>query len=111
VAALATTPADLLARAERVAAQLSPTLEARAVPSRAAVGGGGAPEVPLPSAAVSVPAHLAEALRRDPVAPVMARVERGRLLLDLIAVPAEDDALLVDAVLRAASAVATAGEA
>jgi L-seryl-tRNA(Ser) seleniumtransferase len=105
VAALATTPADLLGRAERIAAELSGVVEAEAVPSRAAVGGGGAPEVPLPSAAVSLPAHLAEPLRRDRVQPVMARVERGRLLLDLIAVPAEDDALLVDAVRRAVSAL------
>jgi L-seryl-tRNA(Ser) seleniumtransferase len=103
VAALAATPAALLARAEDVAAQLSPVVEAWAVPSRAAVGGGGAPEVPLPSAAVSLPAHLAGPLRRDLVQPVMGRVERGRLLLDLIAVPAEEDALLVDGVLRAAA--------
>jgi L-seryl-tRNA(Ser) seleniumtransferase len=105
VTALASTPADLLARAEAVAAQVSHTVDvgAAAVPSRAAVGGGGAPEVPLPSAAVSLPAHLAGPLRQDRIQPVMGRVERGRLLLDLIAVPAEDDALLVDAVVRAAS--------
>jgi L-seryl-tRNA(Ser) seleniumtransferase len=102
-AALATTAADLLARAERVAAQLSDRVDATAVPSSAAVGGGGAPEVPLPSAAVSLPAHLAEPLRRDPVQAVIGRVERGRLLLDLIAVPADEDALLVDAVRRATS--------
>jgi L-seryl-tRNA(Ser) seleniumtransferase len=59
--------------------------------------------VPLPSAAVSLPARLAEPLRRDPVRPVVGRVERGRLLLDLIAVPADEDALLVDAVRRATS--------
>jgi L-seryl-tRNA(Ser) seleniumtransferase len=101
--ALASTPAELLARAERVAAQLADRVDATAVPCEAAVGGGGAPEVPLPSAAVSLPAHLAEPLRRDPVQPVMGRVERGRLLLDLIAVPAHEDALLVDAVRRATS--------
>ncbi|WNB86901.1 L-seryl-tRNA(Sec) selenium transferase [Cellulomonas sp. ATA003] len=106
VTALATTPDALLARAEGVAAQLADTVgtvDAVAVPSRAAVGGGGAPEVTLPSAAVSLPAPLAGPLRQDPVHPVMGRVERGRLLLDLIAVPAEDDALLVDAVRRAAT--------
>ncbi|GAA2725161.1 L-seryl-tRNA(Sec) selenium transferase [Cellulomonas aerilata] len=103
VTALSTSPAVLLERAEAVAARLSPTVDAAAVPSRAAVGGGGAPEVALPSAAVSLPAHLAGPLRLDPDQPVMGRVERGRLLLDLIAVPAEDDALLVDAVLRVAS--------
>ncbi|WP_182526803.1 L-seryl-tRNA(Sec) selenium transferase [Nocardioides dongkuii] len=103
VSALAADPADLLARAERVAARLTGVVDAAALPSRAAVGGGGAPEVSLPSAAVSLPAHLAEPLRCDRVQPVMGRIERGRLLLDLVAVPAEDDALLVDAVLRAAS--------
>nr|WP_298455873.1 L-seryl-tRNA(Sec) selenium transferase [uncultured Cellulomonas sp.] len=100
VTALAASPDALLARAGSIAAQLADVVDARAVTSVAAVGGGGAPQVPLPSAAVSVPAHLAEPLRRDAVQPVMGRVERGRLLLDLIAVPAEDDGLLVDAVRR-----------
>ncbi|MCW2791228.1 MAG: L-seryl-tRNA(Sec) selenium transferase [Nocardioides sp.] len=107
-AALASTPAHLLSRAERVVAELGSEVECRAVASTAAVGGGGAPEVPLESAAVALPRRLAEPLRLDPVHPVVGRVERGRLLLDLIAVPPEDDALLVDAVRRAvASSVAS----
>ena len=70
---------------------------AHAVRSTAAVGGGGAPGVALPSAAVAVPARLAEALRRGRV-PVVGHVADGLLLLDLIAVPEESDAVLEDAV-------------
>ncbi|WP_241238324.1 L-seryl-tRNA(Sec) selenium transferase [Nocardioides pantholopis] len=102
-AALATTPAALAARAARICADLGPEVGAEVAESVAAVGGGGAPEVPLPSAAVALPAGLAEPLRRDPELPVVGRVERGRLLLDLIAVDPEDDAALAHAVRRAAA--------
>jgi L-seryl-tRNA(Ser) seleniumtransferase len=101
--ALASTQAELLARAEHVVAGLGPEVPATAMASRAAVGGGGAPEVGLDSAAVSLPESFAEQLRSDVGLPVVGRVERGRLLLDLIAVDANDDALLVDAVRRAAA--------
>ena len=60
---------------------------ARAVDSVAQVGGGGAPGVELPSAAVSMPEACAVPLRR---AGIVGRVESGRLLLDLRGVPAED---------------------
>jgi L-seryl-tRNA(Ser) seleniumtransferase len=108
-AALASSPTDLMARAERIVAQLSPEVDATAVVSAAAVGGGGAPEVSLPSAAVTLPVFLAEPMRRDGSLPVMGRVERGRLLLDLIAVAPEDDRLLLDAVRRAAAPGQTGG--
>ncbi len=62
------------------------------------VGGGGAPGVRLPSAAVSLPATLAAALRRN-TPPVAGRVEDGRLLLDLRTVDPADDATLYAAVL------------
>jgi L-seryl-tRNA(Ser) seleniumtransferase len=61
---------------------------AEAVDSVARVGGGGAPGVELPSAAVSLPESAAVPLRR---AGVVGRVENGRLLLDLRAVPPEAD--------------------
>jgi L-seryl-tRNA(Ser) seleniumtransferase len=95
--ALASAPDELMARAQRVAAQVGGT----AVVSAAAVGGGGAPGVTLPSAAVSLPASLAEPLRLDTELPVVGRVEKGHLLLDLAAVLPADDALLVSAVRRA----------
>jgi L-seryl-tRNA(Ser) seleniumtransferase len=92
---------DLLARAERLADAIGTDL-AEAVRSRGAVGGGGAPQVELASAAVALPARLAGPLRQGPV-PVVGHVEAGRLLLDLIAVPPEQDDLLVVAVRRAAT--------
>jgi L-seryl-tRNA(Ser) seleniumtransferase len=76
------------------------------VGSTAAVGGGGAPGVELPSAAVALPAELAGPLRRG-ATPVVGRVEGGRLLLDLIAVPPGEDAVLVEAVLAVVGTVAT----
>ena len=103
--ALATSRAELLFRAQGIAASLSPGVAATAVESAAAVGGGGAPGVSLGSAAVALPADLAEPLRADAELPVVGRLERGRLLLDLIAVASEDDPLLVDAVRRAAARV------
>ena len=62
------------------------------------VGGGGAPGVRLPSAAVSLPATLAASLRKNNP-PVAGRVEDGRLLLDLRTVDPADDAALREAVL------------
>ncbi len=95
--ALATSPEGLMARAEAIAASLADLIDARAVASSAAVGGGGAPGVDLPSAAVALPEELAGLLRQARP-PVVGRVEAGQLLLDLIAVPARDDAQLVEAV-------------
>jgi L-seryl-tRNA(Ser) seleniumtransferase len=65
------------------------------------VGGGGAPGVVLPSAAVALPAALAAPLRLGRP-PVIGHVSGDRLLLDLMTVPRELDATLVDAVRRAA---------
>lgn len=100
-AALARHVDDLRARAAAIVAALPPGLGAAVVDSEGAVGGGGAPEVVLPSAAVALPERLAEPLRMLRL-PVVGRLERGRLLLDLLAVdPSEDDAV-ADAVRRAA---------
>jgi L-seryl-tRNA(Ser) seleniumtransferase len=100
-AALASRPENLMRRATRICADLGDEVDALPVASSAAVGGGGAPGVDLPSAAVSLPVVLSDLLRAgDP--PVVGHVERGRLLLDLVAVPAEDDDLLAEAVRRAA---------
>lgn len=98
--ALRADPAVLRDRAEALAARLAEAgVDARAVPSEATVGGGGAPGVPLPSAAVSLPERFAVPLRTgDP--PVVGRAEGGRLLLDLRAVPADRDGDVLRAVLR-----------
>ncbi|WP_141582815.1 L-seryl-tRNA(Sec) selenium transferase [Actinomadura sp. WMMA1423] len=85
-------------RAERLAALLRDAgVEAAAVGSEAAVGGGGAPGVVLPSAAVAVPEPYAARLRRGTPA-VMGRVEDGRCLLDLRSVPPDQDGVLAEAV-------------
>ena len=106
--ALAARADDLLTRARLLADELGAGLAA-AVPSEAAVGGGGAPGVVLPSAAVSLPAALAEPLRLGEPA-VVGRVAGGRLLLDLLTVAPEDDPRLVEAVRRAAKQLDGTGD-
>ncbi|OBH88302.1 L-seryl-tRNA(Sec) selenium transferase [Mycobacterium sp. E2733] len=91
--------AQLRARAGSLAAALP---GAEAVDCVAAVGGGGAPDVQLPSAAVSLPEPYAAALRAA-TPPVVGRLEAGRCLLDLRTVAPEDDAALAAAVLACSS--------
>jgi L-seryl-tRNA(Ser) seleniumtransferase len=89
----------LMRRARRIADALG-TDAAEAVVSEGAVGGGGAPGVVLPSAAVALPPLLADVLRTgDPC--VVGYVTGGRLLLDLLTVPEDRDDDLVAAVRRA----------
>jgi L-seryl-tRNA(Ser) seleniumtransferase len=99
-AALTARADDLLAAARDLATALQGVVAAEAVRSVAAVGGGGAPGVELPSAAVALPAVLAAPLRAGRP-PVVGRVVGGRLLLDLVAVPASSYDVLADAVRRA----------
>ena len=99
--ALSADPEQLRARVERLCGRLD-GVDAGAVPSTAVVGGGGAPEVELPSWALSLPAAYAAPLRLG-APPVVGRVERGRLLLDLRCVPAELDKLVADAILAVAA--------
>jgi L-seryl-tRNA(Ser) seleniumtransferase len=87
VRALRADPVAVRERAELLAKELTGH-DARVVDSTAQVGGGGAPGVALPSAAVSLPEACAGPLRR---AGIVGRVEDGRVLLDLRAVPAELD--------------------
>jgi L-seryl-tRNA(Ser) seleniumtransferase len=89
----------LRARAAALAAQLP---GAEVVDCVAAVGGGGAPDVELPSAAISLPERYAAALRTGDRA-VVGRIEDGRCLLDLRTVAPEDDAALLEAVRACAS--------
>jgi L-seryl-tRNA(Ser) seleniumtransferase len=106
--ALAASTNALLARAGRLAAIFCDAgIDATAVASEAAVGGGGAPGVSLPSAAVSLPESLAAPLRGGSqiaagAQPAVAgRITDGRLLLDLYAVEPSDDDALAAAVLAA----------
>ncbi|HKV21462.1 MAG TPA: L-seryl-tRNA(Sec) selenium transferase, partial [Mycobacterium sp.] len=91
--------ADLRVRARRLADRLP---GATAVDCIAAVGGGGAPDVELPSAAVSLPESCAAPLRVGTPA-VVGRIENGRCLLDLRTVAPEDDEMLVAAVTACSS--------
>jgi L-seryl-tRNA(Ser) seleniumtransferase len=99
--ALEADPATLQERAQRLSDELNTAgVKAEAVSSAAVVGGGGAPGVRLPSWAVAVDEGYAAPLRRGEP-PVVGRVERGRLLLDLRCVPDVLDAVLCEAVLTA----------
>jgi len=100
-AALETPAAAIGERAGRLAAQLAGHgVDVRAVPSAAAVGGGAAPGVSVPSAALSLPAGYAAPLRSGRP-PVVGRVENDRCLLDLRTVAPDDDPTVLAAVLAA----------
>jgi L-seryl-tRNA(Ser) seleniumtransferase len=84
----------LRARARAMADRLAAAgLDAVAVDAEARVGGGGAPEHPLPSAAVSLPVSFAVPLRLGSP-PVVGYVEGDRTLLNLRSLlPSADDDL------------------
>ncbi|WP_410818006.1 L-seryl-tRNA(Sec) selenium transferase [Micromonospora sp. 050-3] len=98
--ALHADPGALRERVERLRDRLGVDgRKAEVVPAVAVVGGGGAPGVELGSWALSLPERYAAPLRvGDP--PVLGRVVRGRLLLDLRCVPADADEAVRAAVLR-----------
>jgi L-seryl-tRNA(Ser) seleniumtransferase len=100
--ALRVDPDALRERTERVRARLADSgVEVSLVASAAVVGGGGAPEVTLPSWSLSLPDRYAVPLRTGST-PIAGRVEQGRLLLDLRCVPASSDPALLAAVLAVA---------
>lgn len=103
--------AELSARAEALAGLIRAEtgLDAAAVPSEAYLGGGSAPIHAVPSAAVALTppfptrpeggseGAFADALRLgDP--PVVGRVRKGAVILDLRSVPREQDVQLLDAI-------------
>jgi L-seryl-tRNA(Ser) seleniumtransferase len=95
-------PADLLVRTEHAhAALVAAGVETEVLPAVAVVGGGGAPELELPSHALALSGKFAEPLRTG-TPPVVGRVERGRLLLDLRCVPPARDPELIAAVVAVA---------
>jgi L-seryl-tRNA(Ser) seleniumtransferase len=95
--ALRADAAALRPRAQRLARRLA-AAGAEVVDSVAAVGGGGAPGHELPSVALALSEELARPLRLGEP-PVVGRVLRGRLLLDLRTVPPDQDDVLAAAVL------------
>ena len=105
VAAIAMDPDELAVRAERVVAMLPPGT-ASIEPGESVTGGGSLPGHALPTALIVIahpkPDELAAALRaNDP--PVIARVENGRVVLDLRAVALSDDEIVSQAVRTALS--------
>ncbi|MDO3705638.1 L-seryl-tRNA(Sec) selenium transferase [Micromonospora sp. C28SCA-DRY-2] len=99
-AALHADAGGLRERTERLRDRLAADgCKAEVVPAAAVVGGGGAPGVELDSWALSLPERYAEPLRTGEP-PVLGRVVRGRLLLDLRCVPADADDAVRAAVLR-----------
>jgi L-seryl-tRNA(Ser) seleniumtransferase len=100
-AALDAPVAALRARAEALVARL-PGLDVRVLDSDSTVGGGGAPGVTLPSAALSLPEAYAAALRAGTPA-VLGRLEGGRCLLDLRALAPDNDETLAECVRAARS--------
>jgi L-seryl-tRNA(Ser) seleniumtransferase len=101
--ALHADPARLRERCDHLCAELLRGLEpaapiaAEVVPSPGAVGGGGAPGLELPGWAVALPENYAAALRgHDPC--VLARVERGRTVVDLRCIPESADGTLLEAI-------------
>jgi L-seryl-tRNA(Ser) seleniumtransferase len=92
----------LRARARAVAERLAAEgLDAVAVDADARVGGGGAPEQPLPSAAVSLPPSFADPLRLGSP-PVVGYLDGDRTLLNLRSLLPADDEALATAVLEVA---------
>ncbi len=100
---LAVTAERLRRRARRLAQRLRARgLLAEAVATRAVVGGGTTPDATLPSWGVALVGGDQEAARlRRGTPPVIARCVEDRLLLDLRAIPDEDDRRLARAVLDA----------
>jgi len=91
----------LRSRADLLQARLRRAgVAATAVEAAAIVGGGGAPDVELPSWAIALDVAYAEPLRTGEP-PVVGRVEHGQLMLDLRCVPPELDGTLAAAVVAA----------
>jgi L-seryl-tRNA(Ser) seleniumtransferase len=94
--ALHAVPEQLRRRAEALREAIG---KGDVLPSVAVVGGGGAPGVELPSWALALPLRYAAPLRRG-APPILGRVEKGRLLLDLRCVSAAQDEAIAVAVRR-----------
>ncbi|MGO4340459.1 L-seryl-tRNA(Sec) selenium transferase [Pedococcus sp. 2YAF34] len=95
--ALEADPDRLRARCAALVATLPTGSGATVVAADGVVGGGGAPGRPLPGWAVALPEACAELLRGLDE-PVLARVERGRCLVDPRCVPESLDRTLTEAV-------------
>jgi L-seryl-tRNA(Ser) seleniumtransferase len=106
--ALASRPvAELRARAEAVRRSLPGGVAAEPIETRSLFGGGTTPERSFPSAgiALSSPAISADELARrlrTGRPPVIARVERGRVILDFRTIFPEEDGIVIAAIRKIA---------
>ncbi len=87
---------QLRQRAEGLAARLSPLCSCRAVETTGEAGGGALPGEALPSWAVALePAEELEAFLRGWSTPILGRLHRGKLLLDVrTLLPGEEEFIL-----------------
>lgn len=99
--ALRLTQAEVLERAQALVNQLPHDIDSAVIDTVARIGGGGAPEVSLKSAAVRLPEPMAAPLRTERPIPVVGYLRRGHLLLDLVTVSRQDDELLLQSILGA----------
>jgi L-seryl-tRNA(Ser) seleniumtransferase len=94
-------PVEHRARLERAVSEIG---AGEIVPADAFLGGGSAPEEPVPGEALALPGDDALLARlRHGQPPVVGYLRQGRLVLDLRTVDPEDDSLLIAAVRRAMS--------
>ncbi|MBV9406990.1 MAG: hypothetical protein JO211_16700, partial [Acidobacteriaceae bacterium] len=95
---------EIRARAERVASKLD-ALQPAIQESESAIGGGSTPDQTLPTWIIALtvpnPAAFEMRLRRAPV-PVITRIQREQIVLDMRTVADEEEASLVASVLAAA---------
>jgi L-seryl-tRNA(Ser) seleniumtransferase len=104
---LALSASDLRPRAEALASSLRsmPGWRVELVDGVSAVGGGSAPGVELPTCLVSIEKSgltndALEARLRQLTPPIVARIERDRLLLDLRTVLSDDDRQIIELLSR-----------
>ena len=96
---------EIRTRAEALAQSLQ-GVTAKVIEGSSVIGGGSTPEQALPTCLIAIDSNRVTALEKrlrsgDP--PVVARIEDGRLLLDLRTVFPEEESALVKAVLAAAT--------
>jgi L-seryl-tRNA(Ser) seleniumtransferase len=95
-----TTEQELRARAERIAARLE-GIPAQIRASHSAIGGGSTPDQELPTWVIELDGGDAVGLEqrlRSASTPVIARIERDRVLLDLRTIRTEDEEALIASV-------------
>ena len=89
------------ARAAAIAAALPPSLSVDVIDGRSAIGGGSAPDVEPPTRLLAIAhpsksANEIEAELRGGATPIVARIQDGRVVLDVRTVAPEDDATLIE---------------